>query len=93
MAKHSLPVLADVRALELESPEAPLEHVSFIIWFNLDRRGNNRKTIKKIGSIFTGMGWWFYTKRPSGFSAASTAEEVTEGIGGTGLTAIITGYL
>lgn len=30
-------------------------------------------------------------KGNSGFSAASTAEEVTEGIDGTGLTAIVTG--
>ncbi|KAJ4831899.1 Short-chain dehydrogenase TIC 32, chloroplastic [Turnera subulata] len=30
-------------------------------------------------------------KGPSGFSASSTAEEVTQGIDGTGLTAIVTG--
>ncbi|XP_042507146.1 short-chain dehydrogenase TIC 32, chloroplastic-like isoform X2 [Macadamia integrifolia] len=35
--------------------------------------------------------WLFSRKGPSGFSATSTAEEVTEGIDGTGLTAIITG--
>ncbi|XP_038875177.1 short-chain dehydrogenase TIC 32, chloroplastic-like [Benincasa hispida] len=35
---------------------------------------------------------WFLSKKgPSGFSASSTAEEVTEGIDGTGLTAIVTG--
>lgn len=37
------------------------------------------------------MIWFFSRKGPSGFSASSTAEEVTEGIDGTGLTAIITG--
>ncbi|KAF7813142.1 short-chain dehydrogenase TIC 32, chloroplastic-like isoform X2 [Senna tora] len=35
--------------------------------------------------------WLFSRKGPSGFSASSTAEEVTRGIDGTGLTAIITG--
>ncbi|XP_048326286.1 short-chain dehydrogenase TIC 32, chloroplastic isoform X6 [Ziziphus jujuba] len=34
--------------------------------------------------------WLFGRKGPSGFSASSTAEEVTEGIDGTGLTAIVT---
>ncbi|CAK9165737.1 unnamed protein product, partial [Ilex paraguariensis] len=35
---------------------------------------------------------WFFAKNgPSGFSSSSTAEEVTEGIDGTGLTAIVTG--
>uniref|UniRef100_A0A5B6Z1J1 Short-chain dehydrogenase TIC 32 n=1 Tax=Davidia involucrata TaxID=16924 RepID=A0A5B6Z1J1_DAVIN len=35
--------------------------------------------------------WIFGRKGPSGFSACSTAEEVTKGIDGTGLTAIVTG--
>ncbi|XVF51468.1 hypothetical protein PTKIN_Ptkin04bG0187600 [Pterospermum kingtungense] len=35
--------------------------------------------------------WIFGWKGPSGFSASSTAEEVTQGIDGTGLTAIVTG--
>ncbi|XP_078155676.1 short-chain dehydrogenase TIC 32, chloroplastic-like [Carex rostrata] len=35
--------------------------------------------------------WPFVRKIPSGFSSSSTAEEVTQGIDGTGLTAIITG--
>ncbi|KAM4074877.1 hypothetical protein ACB094_10G127400 [Castanea mollissima] len=35
--------------------------------------------------------WIFSWKGPSGFSASSTAEEVTKGIDGTGLTAIVTG--
>jgi WW domain-containing oxidoreductase len=35
--------------------------------------------------------WPFSRKGPSGFSASSTAEEVTQGIDGTGLTAIVTG--
>ncbi|KAJ4705995.1 Short-chain dehydrogenase TIC 32 chloroplastic [Melia azedarach] len=35
--------------------------------------------------------WWLRRKEQSGFSASSTAEEVTEGIDGTGLTAIVTG--
>lgn len=35
--------------------------------------------------------WLFNRKGASGFSASSTAEEVTEGIDGTGLTAIVTG--
>ncbi|TYK16634.1 short-chain dehydrogenase TIC 32 [Cucumis melo var. makuwa] len=35
--------------------------------------------------------WIFGWKGPSGFSARSTAEEVTEGIDGNGLTAIVTG--
>ncbi|XP_042507553.1 short-chain dehydrogenase TIC 32, chloroplastic-like isoform X2 [Macadamia integrifolia] len=37
--------------------------------------------------------WPFNRKGPSGFSASSTAEEVTQGIDGTGLTAIVTGAL
>ncbi|XP_028960504.1 short-chain dehydrogenase TIC 32, chloroplastic-like [Malus domestica] len=37
------------------------------------------------------MGGIFSKKGPSGFSSWSTAEEVTEGIDGTGLTAIVTG--
>ncbi|PKI50738.1 hypothetical protein CRG98_028880 [Punica granatum] len=35
--------------------------------------------------------WLFSRKGASGFSASSTAEEVTQGIDGTGLTAIVTG--
>ncbi|XP_052185212.1 short-chain dehydrogenase TIC 32, chloroplastic-like [Diospyros lotus] len=35
--------------------------------------------------------WWFGRKGPSGFSYFSTAEEVTHGIDGSGLTAIVTG--
>jgi len=35
--------------------------------------------------------WIFGRKGPSGFSACSTAKEVTQGIDGTGLTAIVTG--
>ncbi|EEF51203.1 short-chain dehydrogenase TIC 32, chloroplastic [Ricinus communis] len=35
--------------------------------------------------------WIFGWKGPSGFSANSTAEQVTQGIDGTGLTAIVTG--
>ncbi|XP_054786944.1 short-chain dehydrogenase TIC 32, chloroplastic-like isoform X3 [Prosopis cineraria] len=35
--------------------------------------------------------WLFNKKGPSGFTASSTAEEVTRGIDGTGLTAIVTG--
>nr|GMC80743.1 short-chain dehydrogenase TIC 32, chloroplastic-like [Ipomoea batatas] len=35
--------------------------------------------------------WIFGRKGASGFSASSTAEEVTQGIDGTGLTAIVTG--
>lgn len=35
--------------------------------------------------------WIFGWKGPSGFSARSTAEDVTKGVDGTGLTAIITG--
>ncbi|KAK3434339.1 hypothetical protein EUGRSUZ_D01838 [Eucalyptus grandis] len=35
--------------------------------------------------------WIFGWRGPSGFSARSTAEEVTQGIDGTGLTAIVTG--
>ena len=35
--------------------------------------------------------WPFYRKGPSGFSSSSTAEDVTQGVGGTGLTAIVTG--
>ncbi|KAH7839604.1 hypothetical protein Vadar_006214 [Vaccinium darrowii] len=37
--------------------------------------------------------WVFGRKGPSGFSASSTAEEVTKGIDGTGLTAIVTGLV
>lgn len=35
--------------------------------------------------------WLFSRKGFSGFSSSSTAEEVTEGLDGTGLTAIVTG--
>ena len=35
--------------------------------------------------------WLFGGKGPSGFSKSSTAEEVTHGIDGTALTAIVTG--
>lgn len=37
--------------------------------------------------------WRFSRTGPSGFSGRSTAEEVTQGIDGTGLTAIVTGRL
>jgi len=36
--------------------------------------------------------WFIGWKGPSGFSASSTAEQVTHGIDGTSLTAIITGF-
>uniref|UniRef100_A0A0E0F0Q1 Uncharacterized protein n=1 Tax=Oryza meridionalis TaxID=40149 RepID=A0A0E0F0Q1_9ORYZ len=35
--------------------------------------------------------WWFNRKGPSGFSGASTAEEVTAGVDARGLVAVITG--
>ncbi|XVF50849.1 hypothetical protein PTKIN_Ptkin04bG0136800 [Pterospermum kingtungense] len=35
--------------------------------------------------------WLFSRKGPSGFSSSSTAEDVTQGIDGSGLTAIVTG--
>ncbi|XP_057424398.1 short-chain dehydrogenase TIC 32, chloroplastic isoform X2 [Lotus japonicus] len=35
--------------------------------------------------------WPFSKKGPSGFSSSSTAEQVTQGIDGTGLTAVVTG--
>ncbi|EEF49083.1 short-chain dehydrogenase TIC 32, chloroplastic isoform X2 [Ricinus communis] len=35
--------------------------------------------------------WLFSKKSPSGFSSSSTAEQVTQGIDGSGLTAIVTG--
>jgi len=35
--------------------------------------------------------WLFGRKGASGFSSSSTAEQVTEGIDGTGFTAIVTG--
>ncbi|XP_048127674.1 short-chain dehydrogenase TIC 32, chloroplastic-like isoform X1 [Rhodamnia argentea] len=35
--------------------------------------------------------WWFWRRGASGFSSSSTAEEVTHGIDGSGLTAIVTG--
>ncbi|TYI34734.1 hypothetical protein ES332_A03G029800v1 [Gossypium tomentosum] len=35
--------------------------------------------------------WFFGSKGPSGFSSSSTAEEVTQGIDGSALTAIVTG--
>ncbi|XP_050225164.1 short-chain dehydrogenase TIC 32, chloroplastic-like isoform X2 [Mercurialis annua] len=35
--------------------------------------------------------WFFSRKGPSGFSSSSTAEQVTQGIDGSGLTAIVTG--
>lgn len=37
------------------------------------------------------MVWIFGSKGASGFSASSTADDVTTGIDGTGLTAIVTG--
>ena len=37
--------------------------------------------------------WSFSRKGASGFSASSTAEEVTQRIDGTGLTAIVTGHI
>ncbi|CAI9092260.1 OLC1v1027453C1 [Oldenlandia corymbosa var. corymbosa] len=37
------------------------------------------------------MMWPFSRKGPSGFSSSSTAEDVTQGIDGSGLTAIVTG--
>ncbi|GJM91388.1 hypothetical protein PR202_ga07752 [Eleusine coracana subsp. coracana] len=35
--------------------------------------------------------WWFYRRGSSGFSGASTAEEVTAGVDGRGMVAVITG--
>ncbi|KAL2248658.1 UNVERIFIED_CONTAM: Short-chain dehydrogenase TIC 32, chloroplastic [Sesamum indicum] len=50
---------------------------------------NSRKIVAKSGP-FQEM-WLFRRKGPSGFSSASTAEEVTNGIDASGLTAIVTG--
>ncbi|KAL0452481.1 UNVERIFIED_CONTAM: Short-chain dehydrogenase, chloroplastic [Sesamum latifolium] len=50
---------------------------------------NSRKIVAKSG-LFQEM-WLFGRKGPSGFSSASTAEEVTNGIDASGLTAIVTG--
>lgn len=36
--------------------------------------------------------WFLGWKGPSGFSASSTADQVTHGIDGTSLTAIVTGF-
>ncbi|GER51020.1 NAD(P)-binding Rossmann-fold superfamily protein [Striga asiatica] len=47
-----------------------------------------RERKKNINSINM---WLFSRKGNSGFSASSTAEQVTEGIDGSGLTAIVTG--
>lgn len=44
-----------------------------------------------VESSAQGKMWIFERKGPSGFSASTTAEEVTQGIDGTGLTAIVTG--
>ncbi|KAJ1296363.1 hypothetical protein BS78_01G294900 [Paspalum vaginatum] len=41
--------------------------------------------------MLSGLMWWFNRRGPSGFSGASTAEEVTAGIDGQGLVAVITG--
>lgn len=38
------------------------------------------------------MTWLIGFKGPSGFSAKHTAEDVTEGVDGKGLTAIVTGF-
>lgn len=37
--------------------------------------------------------WRLSSKGASGFSSSSTAEEVTQGIDGSGLTAIVTGNI
>lgn len=44
-----------------------------------------------LTGIISDKMWIFSWKGPSGFSACSTAEEVTQGIDGAGLTAIVTG--
>jgi len=41
--------------------------------------------------VLTVKMWFIGWKGPSGFSASSTAQQVTHGIDGTSLTAIITG--
>jgi len=53
---------------------------------NLQLRGKQQEKKREKMWIF---GW----KGPSGFSARSTAEEVTQGIDGTGLTAVVTGLV
>uniref|UniRef100_A0A0E0MAE3 Uncharacterized protein n=1 Tax=Oryza punctata TaxID=4537 RepID=A0A0E0MAE3_ORYPU len=45
--------------------------------------------VRQLGTE-SGM-WWFNRKGPSGFSSASTAEEVTAGVDAGGLVAVITG--
>ncbi|KAK6117638.1 hypothetical protein DH2020_048600 [Rehmannia glutinosa] len=53
------------------------------------QRNNRSKIVSEIG-ISKDM-WPFSGKGASGFSSSSTAEEVTNGIDGSGLTAIVTG--
>ncbi|KAG7016861.1 Short-chain dehydrogenase TIC 32, chloroplastic [Cucurbita argyrosperma subsp. argyrosperma] len=54
------------------------------------QHGQDLRDTEKIGYRERGM-WFLSRTGPSGFSASSTAEEVTEGIDGTGLIAIVTG--
>lgn len=58
--------------------------------YPLVRCGPSSPTLTKP-SIAESTTWILGKRGPSGFSAYSTAEEVTEGINGTGLTAIVTG--
>ncbi|KAL6963309.1 Short-chain dehydrogenase TIC 32, chloroplastic [Sarracenia purpurea var. burkii] len=58
------------------------------IWFWEVEHG---RTLFRFLVIKSDQMWIFGWKGPSGFSASSTAEEVTRGIDGTGLTAIVTG--
>lgn len=51
-----------------------------------------RQTIFRLLVSESREGMWLFSRTgPSGFSASSTAEEVTQGIDGSGLTAIVTG--
>ncbi|XP_029117282.2 short-chain dehydrogenase TIC 32, chloroplastic isoform X1 [Elaeis guineensis] len=64
---------------------------SFCSILGFPNSGRREKNSKHRSVVFVDMWWLFSRKGTSGFSAASTAEEVTEGINGTGLTAIVTG--
>ncbi|KAL3834402.1 hypothetical protein ACJIZ3_009138 [Penstemon smallii] len=58
--------------------------------FNLDAKNPYSKKIVSESEISQDM-WLFKRRGPSGFSSSSTAEEVTNGIDASGLTAIVTG--
>ncbi|OEL13718.1 Short-chain dehydrogenase TIC 32, chloroplastic [Dichanthelium oligosanthes] len=84
--------MASVRrfASEFDSLNLPV-NILILYWYQIKTPSPRPSQSAVVQICRLCLMWWFYRKGPSGFSVASTAEEVTAGVNGRGLVAVITG--